>query len=211
MSETILTLVRHGETEWNAAGRIQGHLDIPLNATGLAQAAAIGRRLGGEAFDAILSSDLERALQTARPIVRLPEQTILRDARLRERHLGVLQGLTAEEAAIRQPHAWGAFKARSPKATLEGGETLVEFSQRVVGLIEDLLRVYAGSRLLLVTHGGVLDAAYRHVTGMPLSAVRNFPICNTSVNVLRHRGGVWTIESWGDVSHLPLELAMDDT
>jgi 2,3-bisphosphoglycerate-dependent phosphoglycerate mutase len=210
MSETVLTLVRHGETEWNAAGRIQGHLDIPLSATGLAQAAAIGRRLGGEAFDAILSSDLERALQTARPIVRLPEQTILRDARLRERHLGVLQGLTGEEAAIRQPHAWGAFKARSPEAALEGGETLVEFSQRVVGVIEELLRVHAGSRLLLVTHGGVLDAAYRHVTGMPLSALRNFPIFNTSVNVLRHRGGVWTIESWGDVSHLPQELAMDD-
>ncbi len=211
MSETVLTLVRHGETQWNAAGRIQGHLDIPLSATGLAQVAAIGRRLGGEAFDAILSSDLERALQTARPIVRLPEQAILRDARLRERHLGVLQGLTAEEAAIRQPLAWAAFKARSPEAALEGGETLAEFSQRVVGLIEELLRVHSGSRLLLVTHGGVLDAAYRHATGMPLNAPRNFPIGNTSVNVLRHCSGVWTIDAWGDVSHLPQELALDDT
>ena len=211
MSETLLTLVRHGETEWNAVGRIQGHLDIPLSDIGLAQAAAIGRRLGGEAFDAILSSDLERALQTARPIGRHPGQTILRDSRLRERHLGVLQGLTGEEAVIRQPHAWGAFKARNPEAALEGGETLGEFSQRVVGLIDELLRAHAGSRLLLVTHGGVLDAAYRHATGMPLNAPRNFPIYNASVNVLRHRGGVWTVESWGDVSHLPQELAMDDT
>ena len=114
MSETVLTLVRHGETQWNAAGRIQGHLDIPLNATGLAQAAAIGERLGGEAFDAILSSDLERALQTVRPIVRHSEQTLIREARLRERHLGVLQGLTGEEAAMRHPQAWQAFKARHP-------------------------------------------------------------------------------------------------
>ncbi len=211
MSETVLTLVRHGETEWNAAGRIQGHLDVPLSATGLVQAAAIGQRLGGEAFDAILSSDLERALQTARPIGRHPEQTILRDARLRERHLGVLQGLTGEEAAIRQPHAWGAFKARNPEAALEGGETLGEFSQRVVGLIDELLRAHAGGRLLLVTHGGVLDAAYRHATGMPLNAPRDFPIYNTSVNVLRHRDSAWTVESWGDVSHLPQELAIDDT
>ncbi len=211
MSDTVLTLVRHGETEWNAAGRIQGHLDIPLSDTGLTQAAALGRRLGSEAFDAILSSDLERALQTARPIVRHSEQTILFDTRLRERHLGVLQGLTGEEAAIRQPHAWGAFKARIPEAVLEGGETYGEFSRRVVGLIEELLRTHTGSRLLLVTHGGVLDAAYRHATGMPLSAPRDFPIFNASVNMLRHRNNLWTVESWGDVSHLPRELVLDDT
>jgi len=211
MSETVLTLVRHGETEWNAAGRIQGHLDIPLSDIGLAQAAAIGWRLGGERFDTILSSDLQRALQTARSLVRPPGQTILRDARLRERHLGVLQGLTGEEAAIRQPHAWGVFKARNPEAALEGGETLGEFSRRVVALIDELLRAHAGSRLLLVTHGGVLDAAYRHATGLPLNAPRDFPIYNASVNVLRHRDSVWTVESWEDVSHLPQELAMDDT
>ncbi len=211
MSDTVLTLVRHGETEWNAAGRIQGHLDIPLDDTGLAQAAAIGERLGGEAFDAILSSDLERALQTARPILRHSEETLVRDARLRERHLGVLQGLTGEEAAIRQPLAWRAFKARNPAATLEGGETLAEFSQRVVGLIKELLRAYLGGRLLLVTHGGVLDAAYRHATGMPLNAARDFPIYNASVNVLRHRDNVWIVQSWGDVSHLSRGLAMDDT
>jgi len=211
MSETLLTLVRHGETEWNAVGRIQGHLDIPLSDIGLAQAAAIGRRLGGEAFDAILSSDLERALQTTRPISRHSEQTIVRDVRLRERHLGVLQGLTGEEAAMHQPQAWQAFKARHPDAPLEGGETLAEFSRRVVGLIEHLLMTYTGSRLLLVTHGGVIDAAYRHVTGMPLNVPRDFPIYNASVNVMRHRDSIWTIESWGDVSHLPQELAMDDT
>jgi len=91
------------------------------------------------------------------------------------------------------------------------GETLGEFSRRVVGLIDELLRAHAGSRLLLVTHGGVLDAAYRHATGVPLNAPRNFPIYNTSINVLRHRDDVWTAESWGDVSHLPQELAMDDT
>ncbi len=104
---------------------------------------------------------------------------------------------------MHQPQAWQAFKARNPDAPLEGGETLGEFSRRVVGLIEELLRTHAGSRLLLVTHGGVLDAVYRHATGMPLNALRSFPIYNTSVNVLRHRGGVWSIETWGDVSHLP--------
>ena len=81
----------------------------------------------------------------------------------------------------------------------------------MVRLLEELLRAYWGSRLLLVTHGGVIDAAYRHVTGMPLNVPRDFPIYNASVNVMRHRDSIWTIESWGDVSHLPQELAMDDT
>ncbi len=206
-----MTLVRHGETGWNATGRIQGHLDIPLNATGLAQAAAIGERLGDEAFDMIFSSDLERALQTAHPIVRRSRQAIVRDVRLRERHLGVLQGLTGEEAATTLPDAWRAFKSRDPHAQLEGGETLCEFSQRVVRLMESLLGAHAGSRLLLVTHGGVLDVVYRHTTKMPIDAPRSFPIYNTSVNVLRHRGGIWTVDTWGDVSHLPEELALDDT
>ena len=211
MSETVLTLVRHGETAWNAAGRIQGHLDIPLNSTGLAQASAIGERLGNEAFDAILSSDLERALQTARPIVRHSGQTLVPDARLRERHLGVLQGLTGEEAALRHPEAWQAFKARNPDAALEGGETLADFSRRVVGLIQELLKTHSGKRLLMVTHGGVLDAAYRNATALPLDAPRDFPIYNASVNVLHFRAGAWIVKSWGDVGHLPQELAMDDT
>jgi probable phosphoglycerate mutase len=65
--------------------------------------------------------------------------------------------------------------------------------------------------VLIVTHGGLLDAAYRHAKGMPLSATRDFPIYNASINVLQHEDGKWQVESWGDISHLPQELAMDDT
>ena len=92
MSATTLVLVRHGETAWNAEGRIQGHLDIPLNEIGLAQAAAVGTHLRAENFDAIYSSDLLRAYRTASPVVANPETDIVRDERLRERHLGVLHG-----------------------------------------------------------------------------------------------------------------------
>jgi probable phosphoglycerate mutase len=207
--ETILTLVRHGETEWNTTGRIQGHLDIPLSATGCAGRgnwSAAGRR-------SLRFHPVERSRTGAADCTsdRASSRTgHYSRRRLRERHLGVLQGLTGEEAAIRHPHAWGAFKA-AIRRRREGGETLAVFSQRVVGLIDELLWAHAGGRLLLVTHGGVLDAAYRHATGMPLDEPRNFPIYNASLNVLRHRGGVWTVESWGDVSHLPKELAMDNT
>ncbi|HEX9451771.1 MAG TPA: histidine phosphatase family protein [Burkholderiales bacterium] len=211
MSATTLVLVRHGETAWNVEGRIQGHLDIPLNEIGLAQVAWVGRRLRAESFDAIYSSDLIRAYRTAGPIVANPENDIIRDRRPRERNLGVLQGLTGDEAVAIQPAAWKAFKSRAADLPLAGGESLGEFSRRVVDFVEDVRDRHAGRRVLVVTHGGVLDAAYRHATGMPLSAIRDFPIYNASVNVISHDGGRWKIESWGDISHLPQELAMDDT
>ena len=208
---TTLFLVRHGETAWNVEGRIQGHLDIPLNDIGLAQAAAVGRRLAGERFDAIYSSDLIRAYRTASPVVADPDKDIVRDPRLRERHLGVLQGLTGEEAIGRQPSAWKALKARDPAMALEGGESLGEFARRIVDFIREAVQIHAGGRVLIVTHGGSLDAAYRHATGMPPSAARDFPIYNASVNVLSHHNGKWNIDAWGDIGHLPRELSMDDS
>jgi probable phosphoglycerate mutase len=207
---TTLFLVRHGETAWNAEGRIQGHLDIPLNETGLAQAAAVGRRLVNEGFDAIYSSDLVRAYRTASPVVANPDRDIIRDPRLRERHLGVLQGLTGEEALAKQPAAWKAFKSRDPAALLEGGESLGTFSRRITDFVRDVLQSHAGGRVLVVTHGGCLDAAYRHALGLPLSTPRDFPIYNASVNALTHNGGKWNVARWGDISHLPRELSMDD-
>lgn len=211
MSVTTLVLVRHGETDWNVEGRIQGHTDIALNRLGEAQAEALGKRLSRERFDAVYSSDLIRAYRTASPAVADPERTIIKEPSLRERHLGVLQGLTGAQAMLDHPAAWDAFKSRDPARALEGGESLGEFSRRVTGFVERVLHQHAGGRLLLVTHGGVLDAAYRHARGMPLTAARDFPVFNASVNILCRNEHDWHVECWGDVSHLPQELVLDDT
>jgi probable phosphoglycerate mutase len=181
-----------------------------LNDIGLAQADAVGRRLRPESFDAIFSSDLIRAFRTASPVVAAPETDIAREPRLRERNLGVLQGLTGYEAKDSQPIAWSVFKSRDPALPLESGESLGEFHWRAVHFIDEVVARHAGQRILLVTHGGVLDAAYRLATGMPISATRDFPILNASINVISHDGRRWGMQSWGDVSHLPQELAMDD-
>jgi probable phosphoglycerate mutase len=207
--KTTVVLVRHGETDWNVQGRIQGHTDIPLNELGLAQAEATGRRLRGEGFAGVYSSDLQRALRTALPAVE-DGGRIVREPRLRERHLGVLQGLNGEEALQRQAAAWKAFKSRDPQALLEGGESLGQFAQRAVDFVEEARRAHAGERVLIVTHGGLLDAAYRHATGMRLDAPRDFPIYNASINVLSHDDAGWHVESWGDVSHLPRDVMDDD-
>jgi probable phosphoglycerate mutase len=199
---TELVLVRHGETAWNSIGRMQGHLDVPLNQLGLRQARALGQRLSDEHFDALYSSDLSRALQTVAQLANAGH-VIQREPRLRERHYGPLQGLTAEEATARYAQLWSQYRARHPDMVLEGGETLRNFCARVSDFINELLQRHAGQRVLLSTHGGVLDAAYRHATRMPLDATRTFPIHNASINVLRHAQDNWSIVSWGDVSHLP--------
>ena len=84
MKVTELILIRHGETDWNAEQRIQGHLDIPLNSAGLAQATAIGERFLDVDIDVLVSSDLRRAMQTVAPISQSRELPVLREARLRE-------------------------------------------------------------------------------------------------------------------------------
>jgi len=101
-------LIRHGETEWNREGRMQGHIDIPLSQEGVTQALRLAERFAGEAFDALVSSDLRRAFQTAERIAAGSGRPVLVDARLRERNLGVLQGLTREESARAYPEVTGA-------------------------------------------------------------------------------------------------------
>ncbi len=207
---TELILIRHGETDWNAEHRIQGHLDIPLNDVGLEQAEALGRRFRGVDIDVLISSDLCRAMQTAAPISAVSELPVMGEARLRERNLGVLQGKTREEAQQSAAEDFEAFRSRVEDAALAEGESLAAFAGRIIDLLADLTQRYHGKRIVAVTHGGVLDIAYRHASGMPLAAPRKFPIHNASVNTFRADGSELELVSWSDVSHLPGEWAMDE-
>ena len=130
MSTTTLVFVRHGETSWNVEGRIQGHIDIALNPLGAAQAEAVGKRLARERFNSVYSSDLVRAYHTARPAVPDPDRTIIKDPRLRERHLGVLQGLTGEEAMAKKLGCRHACRERLRRNPLRGARTRPGFRHR---------------------------------------------------------------------------------
>src|SRR5258706_8667142 len=110
MHSTRLCLVRHGETAWNAEGRVQGQLDIPLDATGLAQARAVASVLKNESFAAIYSSDLTRARQTAQPAADVLKKNVALTEYLRERHYGAFQGMTYTEASERIPDGYARFK-----------------------------------------------------------------------------------------------------
>jgi probable phosphoglycerate mutase len=210
MSDTRFVAVRHGETAWNAQGRIQGHLDSPLNEEGLAQALLLGERLARERFDAIYCSDLGRVLQTIQPLLDRTGAAVIRHEHLRERHLGVFQGLTTEECREKFPGDYARFHARDPEHAVPQGESIREVYARVSSFFVEAAARHRGRSLLIVTHGGILDALYRFVTGMPLDRRRDFPVYNASLNSVRKRGDQWLLETWGDISHLTRDASLDD-
>jgi 2,3-bisphosphoglycerate-dependent phosphoglycerate mutase len=202
MPPTELILVRHGETDWNREGRMQGHLDIPLSLTGLRQAEALAERLAGETFNALFSSDLARARLTAEQVARRTGHRIVTDPRLRERHLGVLQACTADESARLHPEAYAAFRGGSADYVIPGGESARSFFSRVIAALTEIAQRLAGSRVVVVSHGGVLDALYRHASGQGPEGPRAVRLLNASLNAFRFEVGRWSILAWGDVGHL---------
>lgn len=203
---TRFCMVRHGETDWNVEKRIQGHIDIALNTTGLSQAEAAAVGLAGHRFAAIFSSDLGRAWQTAEAIARRQGMSAQRAPGLRERHYGVLQGLTAAEIAARYPQAYARYVARDPEHRFRTGESLSEFAGRIVAAVESLARAHGGQTLLFVSHGGVLDICYRHATGRDLAAPRDFAIPNAALNWFEVGSDGWRVIEWADRRHLKRSL-----
>lgn len=199
---TRLVVVRHGETEWNVASRIQGHADSPLTEAGVAQAEAIAARLARERFDRLVSSDLGRALQTAGAIAARTGHAVEADARLRERNYGLAEGMTYGEIGVHYPEIFSRVRDTDPDYVVPGGESRRQLFERVRGAFEDLARGNQGLCLAVVCHGGVLAALYRHVHAIPIGASQAIPIPNASYNALVWESGAWTVEAWADTAHL---------
>lgn len=199
---TRIVVVRHGETHWNREARIQGHGDSPLTPAGEAQAEAIGERLALERFDRLVASDLGRARQTAQAIGRRTGHAIVADPRFRERNYGVTEGLTYAEIHSRYPDVFARVRDADPDYAVPGGESRRQMYERVSAALDSLAREWAGERVALVCHGGVLGALFRYVHGIPLAEARAIPIPNAAYNVLRHEAGRWHVEVWADTAHL---------
>jgi probable phosphoglycerate mutase len=208
--KTELILIRHGETEWNARGRLQGHLDSPLSARGLRQADALAARLASVSFHALYSSDLGRALETARRIAARTSHPVLQDMRLRERGLGLLEGLTREEASQRHPEVFAEYAAGGPDFVIPGGESASQRLRHALECLEELAARHAGARIVVVTHGGVLSSLFRHCLGIPPGAPRSFSVLNASWSRFDHHAGAFRLVTWGDVNHLS-DSSRDDT
>ena len=213
MPSTRIILIRHGETAWNAERRLQGHIDIALNAEGVRQAEALAGALADDAIDAIVSSDLARAAHTADLLARSHGLAVARDPGLRERCFGGFEGLLYAEIAQRFPAEFAAWQARDVDSAVPDGvrraETFRQFYQRSIDGIAAWADQYQGATLALVAHGGVLECAYRAALGLSLETPRTFKVMNASINRFTVIEGKLVLDSWGEVGHL-LQGALDE-
>lgn len=208
MTKTTLCLVRHGETVWNADGRIQGQLDTELSDTGRSQARAVAEVLGGHRFSAVYASDLVRVRDTAAPTCGRLGMTPLLDPDLRERHYGIFQESTYPEAKERWPEDYARFAARDPEFGFVTGEKLIDFYRRSVDCVASIADRHRGETVLVFTHGGVLEMVYRHAHRLGLSSPRDFQLPNAGLNWVEADDDGWRVNAWADVRHL--ETTLDD-
>ena len=203
---TRIIAIRHGETDWNAASRIQGHTDIALNARGLQQAQLAAQALADEAIAAVYASDLQRAWQTAQAIAAPHGLAVVQDPALRERCFGQFEGHSFAALEPLHPELCARWRHRDPTFAAPDGETLLDFAARAQDALRQIAARHPGQLIVLAVHGGVLDAFYRAATGQELQAPRSFELRNAALNRLLYAQGQITLVGWGDTAHLDSSL-----
>ncbi|MBY0411245.1 MAG: histidine phosphatase family protein [Burkholderiaceae bacterium] len=221
---TELILIRHGETDWNRELRFQGHVDVPLNATGHEQARRLAVRLATDhiVVDHVVCSDLVRTQQTASPSLQVlfphtrPEALIhtLTDSSLREQSFGVVDGLRVEDIKVQHADAWAQWLRFEADYGMPGGETTRQFHARVMDAMRRIAQQHEGKQVMVVTHGGVLDMVWRTAMGLGLDGPRQSDIPNAGLNRVRFEGDAVQVIDWADVWHLadlPAQPVYDQT
>lgn len=181
-------LIRHGQTDWNARGLIQGQTDVSLSPAGMRQAQSLARQMGSVRLHAVVSSPLARARETARPIAGLQGQDVRYDPRLMERAWGTYEGLTREDAARRHPDEDDRLRRDPLDAEPPGGESLRAVAERMRDALADAAAL--GRSVAVVSHGGALAAAMHGLLGTPLGGPVRYHFDNASVTLVEIRNGV---------------------
>src|SRR5215471_3617612 len=202
LAPSRLLLVRHGESTWNAGGRIQGHLDPPLSDRGVAQAREVAERYADHRLEGLYCSDLDRARRTAEVIGAAVGLEPVNEPGLREIALGAWEGRTREELMEEYPELWARW-AREPDWDLvPGGEGAGPFAERVRATLERLHERHRHGDVLCVTHGGVIQVAVLDVVGRASRGQFPFLIENCSVTVIRRSSRRTVVTAVNDTCHL---------
>ncbi|MGI9133650.1 MAG: histidine phosphatase family protein [Rhodoferax sp.] len=198
MTTTRLCVARHGETDWNRLGILQGWLDVPLNALGRTQSQALAATLAHCPFAAVWSSPLARARESAEIVAAaLHLSAPLYHDGLKEKNFGAVQGIPKDELAELNPALLEQILRRNPAAEFAGGESMDEFSERVEDALEDIAARHLGQTVLLITHGWVMDAITRHIQGQARHAVLHIKRKNAECIWLdaTHHGSAVTLQA----------------
>lgn len=186
---TTITLIRHGETDWNVEGRWQGFAPVPLNANGMRQAREAAPYLKTAGIDRIVASDLLRARQTAEIVAETLSLPVAFDSRWREIDLGNWQGLTQNEISAWDPENHSAFdQASYLDRRFPDGENNRQHIQRTAKALHAVLEDHPGEHTLVATHGGSIRGAIYHITGERIHLTGN-----CSLTRLRYNGGTWDV------------------
>lgn len=196
-----LLLIRHGETDWNVQRRYQGHKDTSLNDNGRQQARRMAARLQGQHIDAVYTSDLKRAYETARLLCEPLGITPTPEPRLREMRFGIIEGLTFDEARAAHAAMLDAWLA-DPNQPPTDGEPLDAFVGRLRDLLADVQHRHDGQTVLLVSHGGSLQEIIRMALHMPPEGRWSFKLENTSLTELHLTGEQSVLVRLNDTCHL---------
>jgi alpha-ribazole phosphatase len=179
-----LLCVRHGETTWNAAGRFQGHTDVPLSPRGRQQAAALARVLARDTVQAVYASDLLRTRETAELLATPLGLPVQYSPHWREIAFGVWEGLTQEEIEQRDAQAFSAWRADPMHLAPPGGETLRQVTERISTTLTSLVAAEQERTALLVAHGGTLRVLFCLALGFLPQAYRRFMLAPGSLSEL---------------------------
>ena len=201
MTHLTILLIRHGQTDWNKAGRWQGHTDIPLNETGHQQAAALCQRLQGWPIETIYTSDLQRCVQTAVPLANSLELKPIQTQLWRERDVGKFSGLTGEQAREQYPEIW----ANATRGMIDPphGEPFVDVQSRAWRAFESLVKAHEAGMVAVVTHGGLLHALLGQVMGIDPAIYGRFSMRgNTGLSMIEVNDRGHVVTRLNDTSHL---------
>jgi probable phosphoglycerate mutase len=201
-AERLIYIVRHGATDWNQSGRIQGHMDIPLNETGRAQARLASIRLAAFRATALYSSDLLRAYETAQIIGQTTGLRVMQQPGLREINFGAWQGLSSPQIRERDPEVYAARRANPYDIAPTGAETWRHFYERAVQAVHDILVVSEAERFIVVTHSGVCTALGLRALGFDCTGKRTFDSHNCGIHTIAVQGDTWRAVALNDVTHL---------
>lgn len=199
---TRIYLVRHGETTWNAEGRWQGTLDIPLGEVGHQQAQALAKHLKDRPIAAIYSSDLSRARDTAEPLSRAKGLEIQTDARLRELDFGVFQGLTHDEIRAKYPEEERELFVDYLDFVLPEGESRRTVQARVYEMWQEVVRRHPNSEVVVMSHGGPVRLLLLKLFDDQVERMLKVPLPNVSVTTITAEGDKLELEGLGETTHL---------